>query len=102
MLIPTPELIDQCGDRLLLALLLCHDWATYEDPEPGDLCIETTGSSLDWERVGYLLAVEDNKMVYRIWTIAGRETTWRNASFRRLGASGQRLPGFPFPGEVKP
>lgn len=98
-LIPTPELIDKCGDRLLLALLCTQDWKTHDEPKPGDLCIETTKFRLDWERVGYLIAVEGNGEIYRIWTIAEREVTWRNANFRRIGRPGLRLPGFAFPGD---
>lgn len=94
---PTPELVDLAGDRLLMALLFAHDWTTAVVPEVGDLCIETSSFALDWERVGYLTYVSDDEEVYKLWTIAGREVTWRNASFRRLGRKGLRLPKFPFP-----
>jgi hypothetical protein len=96
---PTPELVDQCGDRLLMALLFAYDWKTAEKPEVGDLAIEASSFRLDWERVGYLTYVSDDEEVYKLWTIAEREVTWRNASFRRLGRKGLRLPKFPFPGE---
>ena len=96
--VPTSKEIETAGDALLEAVLLLR--RPILEPEPGDLVIEVTSRSLDWERVGYLLEpVGDGPIV--IWSLGGRVTRWSNAAVRRLGKPGARLQSLPFPSEAE-
>ena len=99
---PTAKQIDDAGDALLEALLRSVFVIVAErdmTPVQGDLVVETSSFSLDWERVGYLLEPlpSDEEKPIVIWSVGGRVTRWTNASVCRVGRAGTRLPSFPYP-----
>lgn len=93
---PTPQTIDDAGDAILSALVLCAPHVR-RPAQPGDLVI-VAAPGLDWERVGWLLADGDP---IHTWSCAGRVVRWRNASVRPVcypnGAPIRRLRVFPRP-----
>lgn len=100
---PTDEEAEAAGDCLLEALISQTFQLEIRDggqraPIVGDLVVETSSWSLDWERLGYLIAIEEEpETSYHIWGVGGRLIQWRNASIARVGAPRTRLRNLPYP-----
>lgn len=101
---PTPGEIDFAGDCLLRALLMQTNLVMLRrtsaelEVQVGDLVIETSSRRPDWERLGYLVQIEEgDDPVYHIYSVARRVTQWRNASIARVGPPQSRLPGLEYP-----
>ena len=103
--IPTDAEVDACGDAILEALIAVSGQYAGAAPLPtvGDLVLEVSSGSLDWERVGYLLApIQSPSTLFtgtpiKVWSVGRRVVRWHNASVRRRGLPGLRLPSFPYP-----
>lgn len=103
-----PWEIDEAGDSLLWALVMQTLALSRAGARPlaevGDLVIETSSRSPDWERLGYLVRIEDEHTddpCYHIYGVGKRVTRWRNAAIARVGHPRARLPGLTYPGGVE-
>lgn len=94
--------VDNSGDALLEALIAVATPANLT-PEVGDLVLVTSASTLDWERVGYLLSPlppEPLSMTpIEVWSTGRRVVRWHNARVIRVGPPGLRLRMLPYPSD---